>query len=49
MAQVERGRGDQFLKLKLVNPPKLSAKEKEHYQGLAAESRFDPRQLLPAR
>jgi curved DNA-binding protein len=43
------GRGDQFVKLKLVNPPKLTAKEKEHYQGLAAESRFDPRQLLPAR
>jgi DnaJ-class molecular chaperone len=43
------GRGDQFVKLKLVNPPKLTAKEKDLYERLAVESRFDARQLLPAR
>jgi DnaJ-class molecular chaperone len=43
------GRGDQFVKLKLVNPPKLTAKERELYEKLAAESRFDARQLLPVR
>ena len=42
------GRGDEFVKLKLVNPPKLSAKEREQYERLAAESRFDARQLLAA-
>jgi DnaJ-class molecular chaperone len=41
------GRGDEFVKLKLVNPPKLTAKERELYERLAAESRFDARQLLP--
>jgi DnaJ-class molecular chaperone len=43
------GRGDQFVKLKLVNPPKLTSKEKDLYERLAVESRFDARQLLPAR
>ena len=39
-------RGDQFVKLKLVNPPKVTAKEKEFYEKLASESHFDARQLL---
>ena len=43
------GRGDQFVKLKLVNPPKLTAKEKELYEKLAAASRFNARELLAAR
>jgi curved DNA-binding protein len=43
------GRGDQFVKLKLVNPPKLTAKEKELYVKLAAASHFDARELLPDR
>jgi DnaJ-class molecular chaperone len=43
------GRGDQFVKLKLVNPPKLAAKEKELYEKLAAASHFNARELLPAR
>jgi curved DNA-binding protein len=43
------GRGDQFVKLKLVNPPKLTANEKELYVKLAAASHFDARELLPAR
>lgn len=43
------GRGDQFVKLKLVNPPRLTAKEKELYGKLADASHFDARELLPAR
>jgi DnaJ-class molecular chaperone len=37
------GRGDQYVKLKIVMPPKLTAKEKELLAKLAAESRFNPR------
>jgi len=37
------GRGDEYLQLKIVIPPKLSAMEKEMFGKLAAESRFDPR------
>jgi DnaJ-class molecular chaperone len=37
------GRGDQYVKLKIVMPPKLTAKEKELFAKLAAESRFNPR------
>jgi curved DNA-binding protein len=40
------GRGDQYVKLKIVNPVKLSAKEKELFENLAAESRFDARELM---
>jgi curved DNA-binding protein len=40
------GRGDQYLQLKIVIPPKLSAKEKEMFGKLAAESRFNPRDLV---
>ena len=40
------GRGDQYVRLQIVNPPSLSSPERELYQKLAAESRFDPRQLL---
>lgn len=43
------GRSDLYARIKIVNPPKLNPKEKELYQGLAAESRFDPRALLPGR
>jgi curved DNA-binding protein len=41
------GRGDLYIKLKVVNPPKLTAKERELYERLAAESRFNARELLP--
>jgi curved DNA-binding protein len=41
------GRGDEYVKIKIVNPPKLTAKEKELYEKLAAESRFNARELLP--
>ncbi len=43
------GRGDQYVKLRLVNPPNLTNREKELYERLAAESRFDARQLLRAK
>ena len=40
------GRGDQYLQLKIVIPPKLSAKEKEMFGKLATESRFNPRDFM---
>ena len=43
------GRGDKYVKLKIVIPPKLSATEKELFEKLAAESRFDARELLGGR
>jgi DnaJ-class molecular chaperone len=41
------GRGDQYVKIKIVIPPRLTAKEKELFEKLAAESRFNPRELMP--
>jgi DnaJ-class molecular chaperone len=41
------GRGDEYVKLKIVNPPTLTAKERELYEKLAAESRFNARELMP--
>jgi curved DNA-binding protein len=43
------GRGDQYAKLKIVNPPALSAGEKELFEKLRAESRFNARELMPNR
>jgi curved DNA-binding protein len=40
------GRGDQYVRIEIVNPPSLSQKERELFKQLASESRFDPRQLL---
>jgi DnaJ-class molecular chaperone len=40
------GRGDQYLQLKIVIPPKISAREKELFEKLAAESQFNPRDLM---
>jgi DnaJ-class molecular chaperone len=40
------GRGDEYVKLKIVIPRKLSATEKELFEKLAAESRFDARELM---
>jgi DnaJ-class molecular chaperone len=37
------GRGDEYLRLRIVNPPQLSEAEKELYAKLAAASRFDAR------
>jgi curved DNA-binding protein len=41
------GRGDLYAKIRIVNPPRLSSKEKELFEKLAVESRFDARELLP--
>ena len=41
------GRGDLYVKLKIVIPPKLTPKEKELFEKLAAESRFNARELMP--
>jgi curved DNA-binding protein len=38
------GRGDQYVRLQIMNPPSLSTRERELYERLASESRFDPRQ-----
>jgi DnaJ-class molecular chaperone len=43
------GRGDLYVRIRIVIPPKLTAKEKELFEKLAAESRFDARELLPVR
>ena len=40
------GRGDQYVKIRIVIPPRLTAKEKELFEKLAAESRFNPRELM---
>ncbi len=40
------GRGDEYVKLKIVTPPKPTEKERELFERLAAESRFNPRDLL---
>jgi curved DNA-binding protein len=40
------GRGDEYVKLKIVIPPKLAPKEKELFEKLAAGSRFNARELM---
>jgi curved DNA-binding protein len=40
------GRGDEYVKIKIVIPPKLTPKEKELFEKLAAESRFNARELM---
>ena len=40
------GRGDEYVRLKIVTPPKPTEEERELFERLAAESRFDPRELL---
>ena len=37
------GRGDEYLRLRIVNPPHLNEAEKELFGKLAAASRFDAR------
>jgi curved DNA-binding protein len=41
------GRGDEYVRIKIVNPPNLGARERELYADLASESRFNPRDLMP--
>jgi DnaJ-class molecular chaperone len=38
------GRGDEYVRLKIVNPTKLTGRERELYERLAEESRFDARE-----
>ena len=40
------GRGDQYVRIRIVNPPTLSPTERELFQRLASESRFDARQFM---
>jgi DnaJ-class molecular chaperone len=40
------GRGDQYVKLKIVVPSKLTDKEKDLFEKLAAESRFNARKSM---
>jgi DnaJ-class molecular chaperone len=42
------GRGDEYVRIKIVIPPKLTARETSLFEKLAAESKFDPRELLGA-
>lgn len=40
------GRGDEYVKIRIVNPPKLTPKEKELFEKLAAESHFKAQDLM---
>lgn len=40
-----RGRGDLYVRVEIVNPPSLSPQERQLYERLASESRFNPRQF----
>jgi DnaJ-class molecular chaperone len=46
LRQRRGGRGDEYVRLKLVNPPQLTEGEKELFSKLAATSRFNARELL---
>jgi DnaJ-class molecular chaperone len=41
------GRGDEYVKIKIVIPPRLTPGERKLFQKLAAESRFNARELMP--
>ncbi|HEY7864344.1 MAG TPA: DnaJ C-terminal domain-containing protein [Thermoanaerobaculia bacterium] len=40
------GRGDQYTRLKIVNPPRLGPQERELFEKLGAASRFNPRERV---
>jgi DnaJ-class molecular chaperone len=40
------GRGDQYVRLRLVNPPTLTDSERTLFEKLAATSRFNPREVM---
>jgi len=40
------GRGDEYVRLKIVTPPNPTAKERELFERLAVESQFNPRDLM---
>ena len=41
------GRGDEYVKVKFVIPPKLTAKEKQLFEKLAVEPHSGARDLIP--
>jgi DnaJ-class molecular chaperone len=43
------GRGDQYAKLKIVNPPTLTAAERELFDKLKDASQFNARNLMANR
>jgi DnaJ-class molecular chaperone len=43
------GRGDAYVKLKIVIPPDLNAKQRELFEKLRDESGFDARKLMVSR
>ncbi len=49
LARRAGGRGDEYVKIKIVNPPKLTARDKELYEQLASAAKFDARELMPRR
>jgi curved DNA-binding protein len=44
MSRRRGGRGDAYVRLNIVVPPKLTPRERELFSQLAAESKFDPRE-----
>ena len=40
------GRGDEYVRLKIVNPPRLTETERDLFQKLAAQSGFNARELM---
>jgi DnaJ-class molecular chaperone len=46
LAKRSGGRGDQYVKIKIVIPPRLNARERELFEKLASESRFNARELM---
>jgi curved DNA-binding protein len=42
----EGGRGDQYVRLRIVIPPKMTNEERQLFEKLAAESRFNARELI---
>ena len=40
------GRGDEYVRIKIVIPPKLTSREKALFEKLAEESHFNPRELM---
>jgi curved DNA-binding protein len=46
LTQRRGGRGDEYVRLKIVNPPRLTETEKDLFAKLATASRFNARELL---
>jgi len=46
LRQRQGGRGAEYVRLRIVNPPRLTESEKELYEKLAKASRFNARELL---